>query len=73
MGLTEIIQQRIKDEDVICFQEFMEMCLYYPELGYYTSPRNKIGKNGDFYTSAYLHAVNDNLYDNIEYRILHPM
>ncbi|TCK84964.1 class I SAM-dependent methyltransferase [Albibacterium bauzanense] len=57
MGLTEIIQQKIKDEGVISFEEFMEMCLYYPELGYYTSPGNKIGMNGDFYTSAYLTPV----------------
>ncbi|HLG38084.1 MAG TPA: SAM-dependent methyltransferase [Chitinophagaceae bacterium] len=28
------------------------MCLYYPGEGYYTSPKEKIGKNGDFYTSA---------------------
>src|SRR5690554_4982139 len=57
MGLTEIIQQKIREEDVICVQEFMQMRLYYPELGYYTSPGNKIGKNGDFYTSAYLTSV----------------
>ena len=32
----------------------MEMALYYPELGYYTSASDKIGKEGDFYTSPYL-------------------
>jgi len=57
MSLTEIIQQKIEDKGAICFEDFMEMCLYYPELGYYTSPKNKIGKNGDFYTSAYLTPV----------------
>ncbi len=57
MGLTEIIRQKIRNDGIICFEEFMEMCLYYPELGYYTSPKNKIGKNGDFYTSAYLTPI----------------
>lgn len=32
----------------------MEMALYYPELGYYTSSHEKIGKEGDYYTSANL-------------------
>lgn len=32
----------------------MELALYYPELGYYTSSTDKIGKQGDFYTSPYL-------------------
>ncbi|MDP9047618.1 MAG: SAM-dependent methyltransferase, partial [Bacteroidota bacterium] len=27
---------------------------YYPELGYYTGPRNKIGRSGDFFTSSNL-------------------
>ncbi|WP_223233117.1 class I SAM-dependent methyltransferase [Chitinophaga sp. CF418] len=35
----------------------MEMALYYPQLGYYTSDRNKIGANGDYYTSTDLSAV----------------
>ena len=39
------------------FQEFMEMCLYHPGLGYYTSPPTKIGPTGDFYTSACLSPV----------------
>ena len=30
----------------------MEEVLYHPELGYYASKRNPIGKEGDFYTSS---------------------
>ena len=30
----------------------MEEVLYHPELGYYASQRNPIGKQGDFYTSS---------------------
>jgi SAM-dependent MidA family methyltransferase len=51
MTLTEIIIQKIKYNGPISFHDFMEMSLYYPHLGYYTSPRYKIGKNGDYLTS----------------------
>src|SRR4051812_37220260 len=54
MQLKDIIIQKIKDEGPISFRDFMEMALYYPELGYYTSPTDKIGTNGDFYTSSNL-------------------
>jgi SAM-dependent MidA family methyltransferase len=33
------------------------MALYYPELGYYNSEKDKIGAKGDFYTSANLTAA----------------
>jgi SAM-dependent MidA family methyltransferase len=36
----------------ISFYDFMNICLYDPEHGYYTSDRVKIGKEGDFYTSS---------------------
>ncbi len=35
----------------------MELCLYEPELGYYSLAREKFGKAGDFYTSSDVHAV----------------
>jgi SAM-dependent MidA family methyltransferase len=35
----------------------MELCLYQPELGYYSSIRERFGKAGDFYTSSDVHAV----------------
>lgn len=54
MSLSEIIIQRIKNEGPISFRDFMEMALYYPELGYYNSVHEKIGKKGDFYTSSSL-------------------
>ncbi len=55
--LSEIIIQKIKSEGPIPFRDFMEMALYYPGLGYYTSPQNKIGKDGDYYTSTNLTPV----------------
>jgi SAM-dependent MidA family methyltransferase len=57
MELADIIIEKIRHEGAICFRDFMEYCLYYPELGYYTSPGEKIGAKGDFYTSASLGPV----------------
>lgn len=54
MLLSEIIADRIKREGAISFHDFMEMALYYPELGYYNSDPDKIGSDGDFYTNANL-------------------
>ncbi|TRX30872.1 hypothetical protein FNW52_19725 [Flavobacterium sp. ZT3R18] len=56
MLLSEIIINRIKNEGPISFRDFMEMALYYPELGYYNSKQNIIGAEGDFYTNASLSA-----------------
>ena len=57
MTLPEIITLKIRKDGPISFCEFMEMCLYYPELGYYTSCKEKIGWNGDYYTSPYLTTI----------------
>jgi SAM-dependent MidA family methyltransferase len=54
MSLSNIIIQKIKQEGPISFRDFMEMALYYPELGYYTCDKDKIGKTGDFYTNSNL-------------------
>lgn len=55
--LSEIVKNKIHKEGVISFHDFMEMALYYPDLGYYTSAPDKIGKQGDFYTSPCLTNV----------------
>jgi SAM-dependent MidA family methyltransferase len=52
--LENIIRQHIQEKGPISFHDFMEMSLYYPGLGYYTSPTDKIGKQGDYYTSPHL-------------------
>lgn len=54
MSLSEIIIERIHQEGPISFRDFMEMALYYPDVGYYSSYISKIGEDGDFYTSANL-------------------
>lgn len=55
--LSEIIKEKIWRNGPIAFQEYMEMALYYPQLGYYTSDRDKIGPKGDYYTSTNLSTV----------------
>ena len=36
----------------ITFARFMELALYHPQYGYYTSGRERIGKAGDYFTSV---------------------
>jgi len=55
--MENIVIGRIKEEGPLTFEQFMEMALYYPALGYYTSARDKIGPGGDFYTGPELHPV----------------
>ncbi|SMC94652.1 class I SAM-dependent methyltransferase [Pedobacter nyackensis] len=54
MDLSDYIIKQIHEKGPISFQEFMELSLYYPEMGYYTSAHEIIGRQGDFYTSATL-------------------
>jgi SAM-dependent MidA family methyltransferase len=54
LALTEIIQQRITQDNGISFSEFMQMALYQPGLGYYSSGTHKFGQHGDFITSPEL-------------------
>jgi SAM-dependent MidA family methyltransferase len=54
MELKEIIIERIKKEGELSFCDFMEMALYFPGVGYYTSDKLKIGKQGDFFTTPEL-------------------
>ena len=50
--LSEIIREEIADSGPLPFRRFMELALYHPEYGYYTSGRARIGKRGDFFTSV---------------------
>ena len=55
--LRERIADEIRREGPIPFSRYMELCLYEPELGYYSRAREQFGKAGDFYTSSDVHAV----------------
>ncbi len=55
--LEKKIKELIHQKSHITFETFMQMALYEPELGYYSSDRIKIGKEGDYYTSQHLHPA----------------
>ncbi len=55
--LEQKIKDKIKKEGLISFEKFMEMALYEPGLGYYSSINTYIGKMGDFYTSQHVHEI----------------
>ncbi|MFN3740696.1 MAG: class I SAM-dependent methyltransferase [Thermodesulfovibrionales bacterium] len=55
--LEKLIIERIAREGAITFETFMEMCLYYPEYGYYMRNLTTIGRKGDFYTAPHLHRA----------------
>ena len=57
MSLRQIIEQEIRERGPIPFSRYMELCLYYPDLGYYSRRVEQFGKAGDFYTSSDVHAV----------------
>jgi SAM-dependent MidA family methyltransferase len=57
VSLRHIIEQEIAQRGPIPFSRYMELCLYHPELGYYSSNAEQFGKAGDFYTSSDVHAV----------------
>jgi SAM-dependent MidA family methyltransferase len=56
-ALRQKIEQEIRKRGPLPFSRYMEMCLYDPELGYYSRNAAQFGKAGDFYTSSDVHAV----------------
>ena len=55
--LAKILRDRIRDRGKIPFAEFMDLVLYHPREGYYFSPRERIGPEGDYYTSPHVHPA----------------
>lgn len=56
--LHELLKERILvSGGAIPFSEYMEICLYEPDMGYYMQEKRKLGKEGDYYTSAFLGRV----------------
>jgi SAM-dependent MidA family methyltransferase len=50
--LQQLIAERIRREEAITFADYMQMVLYEPQYGYYTSGASRVGWEGDFYTSS---------------------
>jgi len=57
VNLRHIIEQEIREHGPVPFSRYMELCLYHPELGYYSRNAEQFGKAGDFYTSSDVNAV----------------
>jgi SAM-dependent MidA family methyltransferase len=55
--LRRKIEQEIRERGPIPFSRYMDLCLYDPDLGYYSRNAEQFGKAGDFYTSSDVHAV----------------
>jgi SAM-dependent MidA family methyltransferase len=52
-GFVEQLRKRIREQGPLSFRDYMEEVLRF----YYSSPRNPIGIDGDFYTSADLDPI----------------
>ena len=57
LSMRDLVISRITQEGPVSFRDFMDMALYHPDAGYYTSAQNKLGKEGDYYTSATLTCI----------------
>ena len=57
MTLRQKIEREIRERGPIAFSRYMQLCLYDPDLGYYSRKAEQFGKAGDFYTSSDVHAV----------------
>ena len=51
-ALIELIRAEIRRQGAISFARFMEVALYHPEQGYYSSGRAVLGRGGDYLTNV---------------------
>lgn len=56
-AILHIIHDEIRRTCGITFHRFVELCLYHLELGYYNVQQSRLGKEGDFFTSAHTAPV----------------
>jgi SAM-dependent MidA family methyltransferase len=52
VSLKILIRSRIRDRGPMTVAEFMELALYHPVHGYYTSASRRSGREGDFFTNV---------------------
>lgn len=58
-ALTDVIRTHIERSPLkaISFRDYMALCLYEQSFGYYNRDKVKVGKEGDFYTSAMIGTI----------------
>jgi SAM-dependent MidA family methyltransferase len=57
VALKSILLKELEKVDWLTMEQYMDLALYHPEKGYYMNKNQKIGKNGDFYTSSSISDV----------------
>jgi SAM-dependent MidA family methyltransferase len=55
-SLAGTLHKMLQDSD-LPFRDFVEVALYYPELGYYSKSGSPVGREGDFVTSVQISPV----------------
>lgn len=55
--LRDLIIEEITKKGKITFAEYMQMALYHPKYGYYNSEEERVGRQGDYYTSPAVHRI----------------
>jgi SAM-dependent MidA family methyltransferase len=53
-ALIDFIRREIRRSGPVTFAWFMEQALYHPQLGYYSSGRCALGREGDYFTNVSL-------------------
>lgn len=56
-SLRDILLETLDSQGAISFEQFMNVALYHPEMGYYTRRDFRIGRDGDFFTASHLGEV----------------
>ncbi|OGP55310.1 MAG: hypothetical protein A2Y65_04380 [Deltaproteobacteria bacterium RBG_13_52_11] len=56
-SLHQIIAEEIRQKGPIPFARFMEICLYHPQYGYYSSGTGCRGREGDYFTAPTIHPI----------------
>jgi len=55
--LERILFDMVRDSGPITFRQYMALCLYHPEHGYYVRGPERTGIRGDYFTSPDLHPI----------------
>ena len=55
--LERILLDTVRRSGSVTFQQYMALCLYHPEHGYYVRGPERTGMRGDYFTSSDLHPI----------------
>lgn len=52
-----LLLETLRRSGALTFEQYMALCLYHPEHGYYMQRRERTGVRGDYFTSPDLHPI----------------